>query len=129
LRRTCPSNRGAVFIAVALTFTNKNVAPISSKQTREKISLKLKSDHRKSYCSCYASSFRSKEKSLDEWVSCNANVYQKSKNVNISIDNLQYRWKKILLGQYFLNLTVLQYSKIRAKNIGAKKNKRQMENT
>ena len=41
------------------------------------------------YRSCYASDFKSKGMNLDAWVSHKTNVYQKSKNINISIDKLQ----------------------------------------
>ena len=43
----------------------------------------------KTYRSCYASDFQSKGMNLDAWVSHKTNVYQKSKNINVSIDNLQ----------------------------------------
>ena len=43
----------------------------------------------KTYRSCYASDFQSKGMNLDAWISYKTNVRQKSKNINISIDNLQ----------------------------------------
>jgi ketosteroid isomerase-like protein len=48
-----------------------------------------KSGDMKTYRSCYASDFQSKGMNLDAWVSHKTNVYQKSKNINVSIDNLQ----------------------------------------
>ena len=48
-----------------------------------------KSGDTKTYRNCYASDFQSKGMNLDAWVSYKTNVYQKSKNVNISIDKLQ----------------------------------------
>jgi hypothetical protein len=48
-----------------------------------------KSGDMKTYRSCYASDFQSKGMNLDAWVSHKTNVYQKSKNINISIDDLQ----------------------------------------
>ena len=41
------------------------------------------------YRSFYASDFKSKGMNLDAWISYKSNVYQKSKNINISIDKLQ----------------------------------------
>ena len=43
----------------------------------------------KTYRDCYASNFRSKGMNLNEWISYKTNVLQKSKNINISIDDLQ----------------------------------------
>ena len=48
-----------------------------------------KSGDMKTYRNCYASDFQSKGMNLDAWVSYKTNVYQKSKNINISIDKLQ----------------------------------------
>jgi outer membrane protein, adhesin transport system len=92
----------AVAAAEAPAAIDKNVAPISSKQNEtknipqedlEKLVNKWlaswKSGDMTTYRNCYASDFQSKGKSLDEWISYKANVYQKSKNINISIDNLQ----------------------------------------
>jgi murein L,D-transpeptidase YafK len=47
------------------------------------------SGNMKTYRSCYASNFRSKEMDLDNWVSHKADVRMNSKNINIRIDNLQ----------------------------------------
>jgi hypothetical protein len=41
------------------------------------------------YRSCYASNFRTKGKKINAWISYKTKVYQKSKNINISIDDLQ----------------------------------------
>jgi hypothetical protein len=41
------------------------------------------------YRSCYAPDFQSKGRNLDAYVSDKADVYKKSKNINVSIDNLQ----------------------------------------
>jgi outer membrane beta-barrel protein len=40
------------------------------------------------YRSCYASNFEAKEKNLNGWISYKTNVRQRSKNINISIDDL-----------------------------------------
>jgi hypothetical protein len=42
----------------------------------------------KTYRSCYASDFQSKGMNLDAWISYKDNVCKKSKNINITIDNL-----------------------------------------
>jgi murein L,D-transpeptidase YafK len=47
------------------------------------------SGNMKTYRGCYASNFQSKGLNLDAWVSHKADVRQKSKNINIRIDNLQ----------------------------------------
>ena len=92
-----------VFItAAAPTVTDKNIAPISSKQKESKdldeeavqnlINRWLtmwKSGDMQTYRSFYASDFKSKGMNLDDWISYKTNVHQKSKNINISIDNLQ----------------------------------------
>jgi ketosteroid isomerase-like protein len=92
-----------VFItAAAPTVTDKNIAPISSKQKESKdldeeavqnlINRWLtmwKSGDMQTYRSFYASDFKSKGMNLDDWISYKTNVRQKSKNINISIDNLQ----------------------------------------
>ncbi|MGB5218472.1 MAG: ankyrin repeat domain-containing protein [Smithella sp.] len=43
----------------------------------------------KTYRSCYAPEFKSKGMNLDAWVSNKVNVREKSKNISISIDDLQ----------------------------------------
>ena len=43
----------------------------------------------KTYRSCYSADFHSKGMNLDAWISYKTNVYQKSKNINISIGELQ----------------------------------------
>jgi hypothetical protein len=43
----------------------------------------------KTYRSCYASNFQSKEMDLNAWISHKAAVRQNSKNINVRIDNLQ----------------------------------------
>ncbi|PKN50555.1 MAG: hypothetical protein CVU55_16285 [Deltaproteobacteria bacterium HGW-Deltaproteobacteria-13] len=47
------------------------------------------SGNMKAYRSCYAPDFQSKGMNLDAWISYKSKVSEKSKNVNISIDNLQ----------------------------------------
>jgi hypothetical protein len=48
-----------------------------------------KSGDMKTYSSFYASDFKSKGRNLDAWISYKTKVHQKSKNVDISIDNLK----------------------------------------
>ncbi len=89
----------AVVTAPAVT---ENLAPVSSKQNeatsipeediRNLITKWLtswKSGDMKTYRSCYASDFQSKGMNLDTWISHKDNVCKKSKNINITIDNLQ----------------------------------------
>jgi ketosteroid isomerase-like protein len=93
---------GIVVAAAAPTVADKNIAPISSKQKEPKdldevavqnvinkwlTSWKLGDIN--TYRSFYASDFKSGAMNLDEWVSRRTNVYKKSKNINIRIDNLQ----------------------------------------
>jgi hypothetical protein len=83
-------------VAAAPAVTDKYLAPINSKRTETKNVQNLinkwltswKSGDINTYRSCYASDFLSGGMNLDEWVSHRTNVYQKSKNINISIKNL-----------------------------------------
>ena len=43
----------------------------------------------KTYRSCYTSDFQSKGINLNAWIAYKNNVRQRSKNINISIDDLQ----------------------------------------
>lgn len=43
----------------------------------------------KTYGSCYAPDFQAKGKNLSAWIAYKINVRQKSKNITISIDDLQ----------------------------------------
>jgi adhesin transport system outer membrane protein len=96
------AQKEVVAAAAGPVVTDKNIAPISAKQNETKYIpqedvgklvnkwlASWKSGDMKAYRSCYASDFQSKGKNLDTWVSYKANVYQKSKNIEISIDNLQ----------------------------------------
>jgi ketosteroid isomerase-like protein len=87
---------------VAAPSVTDNLAQVKSNQKGEKAIPKeavrdlltkwltsWKSGDMKTYRSCYASDFQSKGMNLDAWVSHKTNVYQKSKNINVSIDNLQ----------------------------------------
>jgi len=89
-------------VVAAPAVTDKNIAQVNSKQNEtkyipEKAVRNLvtkwlnswKSGDKETYHSCYASDFKSKGMNLDAWVSHKANVYQKSKNINIRIDKLQ----------------------------------------
>jgi murein L,D-transpeptidase YafK len=82
--------------------TNKNLAQVSSKQNETRSIPKeavrnlltkwvasWKSGDMKTYRSCYASNFQSKEMDLNAWISHKAAVRQNSKNINVRIDNLQ----------------------------------------
>jgi ketosteroid isomerase-like protein len=74
--------------------TDKNSAQVSipNEAVRDLVTKWLtswKSGDLKTYRSFYASDFQSKGKNLDAWISHKTNVYKKSKNINITIDNLQ----------------------------------------
>ncbi len=53
-----------------------------------------KSGDMNTYRSCYSPDFQSKGMNLDAWVSHKANVHRKSKNINISIDQLKISAKE-----------------------------------
>ncbi|MGA3281422.1 MAG: surface-adhesin E family protein [Smithella sp.] len=87
---------------VAAPAVTENLAPVGSKQNeatyipeedvRNLITKWLtswKSCDMKTYRSCYASDFQSKGMNFDAWISHKDNVCKKSKNINITIDNLQ----------------------------------------
>ena len=82
--------------------TTKTLAQVNSKQNETKSTSKeavrnlvnkwvasWQSGDMKTYRSCYAPNFRSKEMNLNAWVSHKADVRQNSKNIHIRIDNLQ----------------------------------------
>ena len=90
--------------ATAPAGANKNLAQVSNKQNEIKSTPRdedavrnlvtkwvtsWKSGDMKTYRSCYASNFHSKEMDLNAWVSHKAAVRQNSKNITIRIDNLQ----------------------------------------
>ena len=91
-----------VVAAPAPIVTNKNLAQVSTKQNETKsipeeavrnlVTKWLtgwKSGDMKTYRSCYTSDFQSKGINLNAWISYKNNVRQRSKNINISIDDLQ----------------------------------------
>lgn len=49
------------------------------------------SGNMKIYQSCYAKNFQSRGKNLDAWIAYKASIHQKSKNIQISIENLQIK--------------------------------------
>jgi len=53
-----------------------------------------KSGNMENYRNCYTSDFQSKGMNLDDWVSHKANIYRKSGNINISIDQLRISVKE-----------------------------------
>ena len=88
--------------AAASVVTSKNLAQAGSKQNEiksipeeavrnlvTKWLTSWKSGDMKTYRSCYVSNFQSKGMNLDAWISYKNNVRQRSKNINISIDDLQ----------------------------------------
>jgi hypothetical protein len=89
-------------VTPAVTVTDKNLAQVNSNQNETNATTiesvrnlvtkwlnSWKSGDMETYRSCYASDFQSRGMNLNEWVSFKADVYQKSKNINISIDELQ----------------------------------------
>jgi hypothetical protein len=87
----------------ATQVTDKNLALVNNSQQREtspatqkeirnlitKWLTSWKSGDMKTYRSCYASNFQSKEMDLDAWISHKSDARQNSNNINISIHNLQ----------------------------------------
>jgi ketosteroid isomerase-like protein len=84
--------------------TDKNIAQVNNKQSETKSIPEEDEDVRnfvlkwaaswesgdmKTYRGSYASNFQSKGMNLNEWISYKTNVHQKSKNINIRIDDLQ----------------------------------------
>ena len=89
-------------VAAAPAVTDKNLDQVNSNQKETKTIPKeavqnlvnkwltsWQSGDMKTYRGCYESDFQSKGMNLEAWVSHKTNVYQKSKNINISIDDLQ----------------------------------------
>jgi hypothetical protein len=93
---------GVVAAVAASTVTDDNFAQVNSKQSEiksppdedvRKFVLKWaaswESGDMKTYRGSYASNFQSRGMNLNEWITFKTNVHQKSKNVNIKIDDLQ----------------------------------------
>jgi tetratricopeptide (TPR) repeat protein len=93
---------GVVAAVAAPAVTDENLAQVNSKKNDTKSipeedvrNLLLKwaasweSGDMKTYRGSYASNFKSKGMNLNEWISYKTNVRQKSKNINIRIDDLQ----------------------------------------
>jgi tetratricopeptide (TPR) repeat protein len=89
-------------VAPVAAATDEDLAQVTSKQNETKSIPKeavrnlvliwaasWESGDMKTYRGCYASNFRSKGMNLNEWISYKTDVFQKSKNINISIDDLQ----------------------------------------
>ena len=76
-----------------------------------------KSGDMKTYRTCYATNFRSKEMNLDAWIAYKSNVYKRSKNINISIDNLQIKTETNVATVRFTQ----HYTSSRLKDSGRKK--------
>jgi outer membrane beta-barrel protein len=87
---------------VAAPAVNESLAPVSNEQKKTKpipeenvrdlVNRWLtswQSGNMKTYRSCYASNFQSKEMNLNTWISYKTNVRQNSKNISIHIENLK----------------------------------------
>ncbi len=86
-----PKEAGAAIAAPAVT--DKNLAPVNSEQDVRNFVAKWltswQSGDMETYLSCYDSGFHSKGKTLKSWISYKTRVRHRSKNINISIDDLQ----------------------------------------
>jgi len=91
-----------VVTAAVPAVTDKNLVQVNSNQKETKAIPKedvqnlvtkwlnsWKSGDMETYRICYVSGFQSKRMNLDAWVSHKTNVQKKSKDINISIDDLQ----------------------------------------
>ncbi len=80
----------------------KPAAPVPAKPEETKVSheenvrnlvntwlTNWQSGNMEAYRSCYAPDFAAKGKNLEAWIAYKTNVFKKSKNINITIDNLQ----------------------------------------
>lgn len=119
----------AVFVAVAPVVADKNIIPDSVKQVEikdipkeniEKLVNKWltswKSGDMNTYRSCYASDFQSKGKNLNDWIYYKNNLQKISKNIDISINDLQIS----LDGDTALAVFVQNYSSSIVKDTGTK---------
>jgi hypothetical protein len=83
--------------AASVNLAQVNSKQIETKSTSEEAVRNLvliwaaswESGDMKTYRGCYASNFQSKGMNLNKWISYKTNVRQKSKNINISIDDLE----------------------------------------
>ena len=89
-------------VVTAPAVAEKNAAPVPVKPEVTKASheenvrnlvntwlTNWQSGNMEAYRSCYAPDFQAKGKNLDAWIAYKTNVFKKSKNINITIDNLQ----------------------------------------
>jgi ketosteroid isomerase-like protein len=116
----------AVVAAPAVT---ENLAQVSNKQIETKSASRKavrnlltkwlnswKSGDVETYRSCYAPDFQSKGRNLDAYVSDKADVYKKSKNIKISIDDLKISEEENNVTAEFIQ----HYSSSRFKHSGKK---------
>ncbi|MGB5217057.1 MAG: nuclear transport factor 2 family protein [Smithella sp.] len=89
-------------VVTAPAVAEKNQAPVPAKPEVTKVSheenvrnlvktwlTNWQSGNVEAYRSCYAPDFQAKGKNLEAWIAYKTNVFKKSKNINITIDNLQ----------------------------------------
>jgi len=123
------ASKESVVVAVAPVVADRNIIPDNSKQIETKNISKedveklvnrwlvsWKSGDMKTYRSCYASDFQSKGKNLNDWISYKTNLQKKSKNIEISIDDMQVS----LDGDNALAVFVQNYSSSILKDSGTK---------
>lgn len=119
----------SVLVAVAPVVADKNIIPDSVKQVEtkdipkedvEKLVNKWlnswKLGDMVTYRSCYTSDFQSKGKGLNDWISYKTNLQKISKNIEISINDLQIS----LDGDTALAVFVQNYSSSIVKDTGTK---------
>lgn len=86
----------------AVTVADKNPVPVTVPQKDPKVAREeeikkfidqwltgWQSGDIKTYGACYAPDFESKGKNLDAWIAYKTNVFQKSKNISVTVDDLQ----------------------------------------
>lgn len=104
-------------MAVARAFTDKNPAQVNNKQDAAKFNTETEvrnlvtqwlaswqAGDMKTYRSCYASDFKSKGMNLDAWIGYKTKVHRKSKNIAVTIDDLQ-----ISVGEHKATAVFTQY--------------------
>jgi len=122
-------SKGNDVVASVPAITDKNIVSDGSKQIETKYVPKedierlvskwltsWKSGDMKTYRSCYASDFQSKGKNLNDWISYKNNLQKRSKDIEISINDLQIS----LDGDTALAVFVQNYSSSIFKDTGTK---------
>ncbi len=107
-RATQPAASNKTVVAAAKpALAEKKTAPVNVQKPEAKILAKddvknfvnkwlagWTSGDMKTYRNCYASDFESNGKNLDAWIAHKTNIFRKSKNINVRIDDLQISGKE-----------------------------------